>query len=516
MNVAIYARVSTVQQFEQNYSIDAQLADCRRKAMELKADIIDEYVDAGLSGTNLSRPELQRLLKNIENGHKTYDALIVYKLDRLARNNGDLISILNIIMRKHNIKLIFPDAGQYGNNAQDFLFLQFMGAFAEFDNEQRRERSIRGKIEKRKQGQVCFISKFGYNYSYDKNNLEINEDEATIIRKIFKLFVEDGLGCERIAKQLNIEQIEKNTPKSSELKWYKAFVLKIIRDESYTGIMHTMKYKYTREPRKVTKTKRDESQWIPVKIPSIIDKETWDKAQQIIINNTKNHVRATKKIWLLQGLVYCNKCKEKMYIYTTHSKSKKTAKMTSNTYFKCKTKILNAEKRIDINCPSRIFFVHQLEDLIWNTLTEQFSSKERLKKFLSSNSNSTYKKDTNNLLQNLIKKRNLLKKNKSKLIEWVTMGDVDSYEIEDKLKILSQKLKDIETQIDLLKNEQSLSEAQPSIDDLYSKFHRVKNPDREVKRDIIHAIIDRIYVERTDEKVGRYVAADLWVNIIFK
>ena len=200
MRVAIYARVSTMQQFEHNYSIDAQLADCRRKAHELKATVIDEYIDAGLSGTSLSRPEMQRLLKNIESGRKIYDALIVYKLDRLARNNGDLIYILNIIMRKHNIKLIFPDTGQYSNNAQDFLFLQFMGAFAEFDNEQRRERSLRGKIEKRKQGQIGFISKFGYNYSYDKNNLEINGPEAKIVQKIFDLFVNDGLGCERIAK----------------------------------------------------------------------------------------------------------------------------------------------------------------------------------------------------------------------------------------------------------------------------------------------------------------------------
>lgn len=515
MRVAIYARVSTMQQFEHNYSIDAQLADCRRKAHELKATVIDEYIDAGLSGTSLSRPEMQRLLKNIESGRKIYDALIVYKLDRLARNNGDLIYILNIIMRKHNIKLIFPDTGQYSNNAQDFLFLQFMGAFAEFDNEQRRERSLRGKIEKRKQGQIGFISKFGYNYSYDKNNLEINGPEAKIVQKIFDLFVNDGLGCERIAKQLNIDQVEKNTPKSSEFKWYKAFVLKIIKDESYTGTMYTMKYKYTRAQRKFSKAKRDESQWIPIKIPQIINKETWDKAQQILISNKKKHVRSTKKTWILQGLVYCNKCKNKMYIYNARSKTKTATEYKVNTYFKCKTKILKSEKRSDVDCSSRLFFVHQLEDLIWNTLVEQFSSKEKLKKFINLNKFNQNDGTTNDL-KNLINKRNLLKKNKSKLIEWVALGDIDSSDIEDKLKIISTKLKKITEEIEKIKADNELSEQQLSVDELYRKFNNIKNPDRETKKDIISSIIERIYVERTDDRQGRYAEADLLVNIVLK
>lgn len=82
--VAIYARVSTEEQAENGYSIDAQL-DTLRKYCELYGgEIVSEYVDRGVSGKSIQgRYELQRLLKDAEEAK--FDEVIVWKFNRMAR-----------------------------------------------------------------------------------------------------------------------------------------------------------------------------------------------------------------------------------------------------------------------------------------------------------------------------------------------------------------------------------------------------------------------------------------------
>lgn len=88
----IYLRVSTARQATKNgeaegYSIPAQREACLRKARELGAEVIDEFVDAGASARSADRPELQRMLSRVRDGDIGY--VIVHKLDRFARNTID-------------------------------------------------------------------------------------------------------------------------------------------------------------------------------------------------------------------------------------------------------------------------------------------------------------------------------------------------------------------------------------------------------------------------------------------
>lgn len=104
IKVAIYARVSTEEQAEQGYSIDAQL-DTLRKYFQLYEKVVfEEYVDAGVSGKSIKgRYELQRLLRDADDGK--FDEVIVWKFNRMARKNVDLLNIVeqleasNIIFR---------------------------------------------------------------------------------------------------------------------------------------------------------------------------------------------------------------------------------------------------------------------------------------------------------------------------------------------------------------------------------------------------------------------------------
>ncbi len=83
--VAIYARVSTEEQAKEGFSIAAQLQTLRQYAQIYNWEVIDEYVDEGISGKSVKgRPEMKRLIKDVEN--ERFDAVLVWKISRLSRN----------------------------------------------------------------------------------------------------------------------------------------------------------------------------------------------------------------------------------------------------------------------------------------------------------------------------------------------------------------------------------------------------------------------------------------------
>ena len=93
MRCGIYVRVSTDDQMDNGYSIDSQLRMIKEHCERNNYDIVDVYNDAGYSGKDLMRPEMQRLLEDIKS--KKIDILVAIKVDRLTRNNYDGFWLLN-------------------------------------------------------------------------------------------------------------------------------------------------------------------------------------------------------------------------------------------------------------------------------------------------------------------------------------------------------------------------------------------------------------------------------------
>ncbi len=96
MKAAIYARVSTEEQTE-NFSIENQLESLRKYCETKSYDIFEEYVDAGFSGTKLSRPAINALMEDAR--AERIDMVLVYKLDRLFRSNRHMYNTLDELER---------------------------------------------------------------------------------------------------------------------------------------------------------------------------------------------------------------------------------------------------------------------------------------------------------------------------------------------------------------------------------------------------------------------------------
>lgn len=145
MRAAIYARVSTTA----NQSVEMQLRDLRELAARRGFEIVDEYCDEGVSGAKASRPALDKMLADGRAGG--FDALLVWKLDRLGRSLLHLVRLLEEF-RRVGIELVSFSEGLDFTTTTGKLLFQIISAFAEFERDCIRERVRAGMRNARAKG----------------------------------------------------------------------------------------------------------------------------------------------------------------------------------------------------------------------------------------------------------------------------------------------------------------------------------------------------------------------------
>lgn len=144
MNVALYLRVSTTDQTTLNQEIELK-EYCERNGYTL----FQIYKDEGISGATTTRPELDKMLKDMR--LKRFDAVIVWKLDRLGRSTQHLLQLLEEF-KNQNVRLIVTTMGLDTSTAQGKFFFTIIGAVAELERELIRERIKLGLARRKRQG----------------------------------------------------------------------------------------------------------------------------------------------------------------------------------------------------------------------------------------------------------------------------------------------------------------------------------------------------------------------------
>ena len=321
MNAAIYARVSTDVQAEFGYSLGAQIADCTQKARDLGATIIKEFVDDGYSGAYLERPALESLREALR--AKMFDIVVVYDIDRLSRNLSHQLLITDDI-EASGAALHFVKA-DYESSPEGRLFYAIRGAFAGYEREKFKERTLRGKIAMLKQGKTVQDSHvYGYDFDKETRSYIINEIEAKNVKEIFRLYLSGFGGTTAITRHLN-----SNTdkfPPPNRRKWVISTVRDILRREMYTGKFFSHKiYHYRTGIKGEIKGERPKDEWIPMECPAIISDEEHNQAVALLRNNRTfdHHKRA--EIFIFQGLLYCAKCGRRLSVRNGGG----------NTYYMC-------------------------------------------------------------------------------------------------------------------------------------------------------------------------------------
>lgn len=321
LRLAIYARVSTEEQRE-GQNIDSQVAELERFSQDKGWPITGIYRDDGWSGGVMERPELDRLRDDAQKG--LFDAALINDVDRLARDVAHL-GIIKRDLEKKGIKVIFrklpTDASATSN-----LMVNILGSFAEFERELIADRTRRGrrhKIEVRKQ-YLGSNTSYGYRYMpMDRINgkpgvLEVNPEEAAVVRKMFEWIDQEGLSARRVTRRLDELRI---APRHGAARWGRSSIIRILRNEMYAGVWHYNKFQgcepqnpttagYRRRA-KCSVRQRPRAEWIPLELPEslqIIPRDRWQRVQQQLDRNITFSPRNEKHAYLLKGLIRCGGC----------------------------------------------------------------------------------------------------------------------------------------------------------------------------------------------------------------
>ncbi|MBA7542284.1 hypothetical protein ES705_34604 [subsurface metagenome] len=154
-----------------------------------------------------------------------------------------------------------------------------MGVIAEWERERIVERTRKGRLARYAQGKWASGQPlYGYSYNSQTKGLDIREDEAVIVRRIYDLYVFNRLGFEQIARLLNTEKVP---PRQNASKWHKGAIRDIITHPGYKG----------KHPK-------------GVELLAIVTPTLFELAQQRIKDNPHIH-RRDGSPWLLQGLIKC-------------------------------------------------------------------------------------------------------------------------------------------------------------------------------------------------------------------
>ena len=304
MNIAAYCRVSTDKEDQLN-SLETQKEFFLEYTKRTGDNLIKLYADEGISGTKIkNRKEFQRMLADAEKG--LFDMVVVKDISRFARNTVDLLQSVRKL-KALGIETQFLTANMTSMGNSEFV-LTIFGALAQEESANTSKRIKFGKKMNAEKGRVPNIV-----YGYDKTigdyfNLSINEEEAKVIRQMYKWYTEEGFGGAKIANMLN----ERGVKTKRGNNWSQNSVCRILTNEIYTGKIINGKEEVS-DFLTGQRKEKDESEWL-VTIRSelrIIDDETFDRAQEILKGRHDSfkmtHERQSNK-HLFSTLIKCKDC----------------------------------------------------------------------------------------------------------------------------------------------------------------------------------------------------------------
>jgi site-specific DNA recombinase len=284
LRCAIYTRKSSEEGLDQEFnSLDAQRESCEAYIASQRPEgwlpVPDRYDDGGISGGTLERPALKRLLADIEFGR--VDVVVVYKIDRLSRALMDFAKLVEVFERN---QVTFVSVTQAFNTTTSMgrLTLNVLLSFAQFEREVIGERIRDKHAASRKKG-MWMGGWVPFGYAVKDRKLLIREDEAEIVRMIFKRFTQIGS-----ATELAAELRKQGALTRLGMPIDKGTIYKLINNRIYIGEAVHKGTSY------------------PGEHQAIVERRLWDKVHAILQTNGRKRAAGTRSNTpaLLKGLLF--------------------------------------------------------------------------------------------------------------------------------------------------------------------------------------------------------------------
>lgn len=300
--VALYARVSSDEQ-AQSGTIQNQIDFGRRYCDLHQLPIADIYADEGVSGTVAfaERPNGARLLADARDGK--FGTVLVYRIDRLARSTRVLLDTHDALKASGVSLRSMTEPFDTTTPLGEFI-MTLLGSLAALERATIVERMTLGKHRAAREGRwLGGAPPFGYRVEgpdHDRR-LVIDERQAEIVRRIFRLYVYEGMGLVPIADLLNAEgvpspyaargQTTRRWPEGVR-RWNTGTLSRLLRNTAFIGRYHAG----SRAGREIAE----------YATPRIIDDETFAAAQRLLGERFIEATRNARRFYLLRGLIKCH------------------------------------------------------------------------------------------------------------------------------------------------------------------------------------------------------------------
>ncbi|MCX5778745.1 MAG: recombinase family protein [Elusimicrobia bacterium] len=230
VNAVGYVRVSGDIQIENGHGLEIQKESILKFCNDNpKYNLIKTFEDPAFSGSHIDRPGLLSLLEEAKKG--LFQIVIVHKLDRIARDTYFTLYIEKQL-RKYGVSLYSISEPGHWDSPSQRMFLQLLSSVGEFERSLIRERLLSGRTRKAGLGRYAG-GKPPRGYIAKNGELMIDETEAVIIERIFKLKRYGKRSAYKIAQILNKAEIKSKYGK----RWYPCTVDYILKNPVYKGMI---------------------------------------------------------------------------------------------------------------------------------------------------------------------------------------------------------------------------------------------------------------------------------------
>ena len=282
MTAVIYARYSSDSQREA--SIEGQLRDCKDYAEKNGITVVGTYIDRAYSAKTDDRPEFQHMIK--DSAKKIFDVVLVWKLDRFARNRFDAVNY-KYQLEKNGVHLVSA-MEPISQGPEGIMVESMLIGMAEYYSAELALKVARGERENALQCKYNGgIVPLGFTIGKEDRLYHIDPETAPIVQEIFTRYA-NGEPAEKIAASLNERGLRTRTGKP----FVKNSFFQIFRNRRYIG-----EYRY-------------KDIVTPGGIPAIVDEDLFDRVQQRFEQNRIAHGRPAKEdvSYLLTTKLFCGKC----------------------------------------------------------------------------------------------------------------------------------------------------------------------------------------------------------------
>ena len=517
-SVALYIRLS---QEDSNNGAEKQESNSVTSQKTLLTEYVEEhddlivydtYVDDGFTGTDFNRPAFQRLLNDMKNGN--INCVIVKDLSRLGRNYIEVGNYIEQVFPLFNIRFIaindFIDSFKNPASTNTILvpFKNLINDEYARDTSTKIRTALNGK---KKRGEfIGAFSPYGYiKDPIDKHKLIIDESVVNIVRQIFDWNVNEGLGkiaiCHKLNdlgilnptghKRLELEQNYQNFGmQNDDYSWTPSTIRNILSNEVYIG--NTVQGKRKAKSYKIHKVESvPEEKWVRVENThdAIIDKEIFEKAQELSMRDTKSSQK-TKKLSIWAGFLKCADCKRAM-----NKKSSTNKSGNKYEYYICST----YRKKSNKLCAKHTLKVENLENAVLQAINLHiyllFDIDEIIEKAYKNSCQNAKNESIEYMINTKKNEISKLSNFKRTLYEDWKNGDITKEEYAEYKKKYENDIQTKRQNIEKLESEKQKFQAQSQSNNKWIEEFRKNKKILELSRDIVVELIDCIYVHENGD-----------------